>query len=94
MSQNKCFSSVEECLASLKRGEIILVTDDEDRENEGDCICAAEFASLENVNFMAKWARGLICMPMSKEWCRKLDLNQMVIRNTDNHETAITVSML
>ncbi|MBR0198056.1 MAG: bifunctional 3,4-dihydroxy-2-butanone-4-phosphate synthase/GTP cyclohydrolase II [Kiritimatiellae bacterium] len=93
MSQNKCFSSVEECLASLKRGEIILVTDDEDRENEGDCICAAEFASLENVNFMAKWARGLICMPMSKEWCRKLDLNQMVIRNTDNHETAFTVSI-
>lgn len=90
---NDKFDTVEDCLAALKRGEIVLVTDDADRENEGDCICAAEFATLENVNFMAKWARGLICMPMSAEWCRKLDLPQMVTENTDNHQTAFTVSI-
>ena len=87
------FNTVEECLEALKRGEIVLVTDDADRENEGDCICAAEFATPENVNFMAKYARGLICMPMSGAWCKKLDLPQMVAKNTDNHETAFTVSI-
>ena len=87
------FDSVEDCLEALKRGEIILVTDDADRENEGDCICAAEFATCENVNFMATFARGLICMPMSRAWCRKLDLPQMVVQNTDNHQTAFTVSI-
>ena len=87
------FDSVEECLAALKRGEIVLVTDDADRENEGDCICAAEFATLANVNFMATYARGLICMPMSAEWCQRLDLPQMVATNTDNHQTAFTVSI-
>ena len=87
------FDSVEECLAALRRGEIIVVTDDEDRENEGDCICAARFATTENVNFMASHAKGLICMPMSRDWCRKLDLPQMVSDNTDNHHTAFTVSI-
>lgn len=87
------FNTVEECLDALRKGEIILVTDDADRENEGDCICAAEFATKENVNFMAKWARGLVCMPMSREMCRKLDLRQMVSENTDNHQTAFTVSI-
>ncbi len=87
------FDSVEECLAALKRGEIVVVTDDEDRENEGDCICAAEFATTANVNFMATYARGLICMPMSRAWCERLDLPQMVQRNTDNHQTAFTVSI-
>ncbi len=87
------FDSVEDCLAALKRGEIVLVTDDTDRENEGDCICAAEFATLENVNFMASYAKGLICMPMSAAWCQKLDLPQMVRTNTDNHQTAFTVSI-
>ncbi len=87
------FDSVEDCLAALKRGEIVLVTDDADRENEGDCICAAEFATLENVNFMASYAKGLICMPMSAAWCQKLDLPQMVRTNTDNHQTAFTVSI-
>lgn len=87
------FNTVEECLEALRRGEIILVTDDEDRENEGDCICAAQFATTENVNFMASYAKGLICMPMSREWCRKLDLKQMVPVNTDNHQTAFTVSI-
>lgn len=78
---------------ALRRGEIVLVTDDEDRENEGDCICAAEFATMENVNFMATYAKGLICMPMSRAWCEKLDLPQMVRQNTDNHQTAFTVSI-
>jgi 3,4-dihydroxy 2-butanone 4-phosphate synthase/GTP cyclohydrolase II len=87
------FDRVEDCLEALRRGEIVLVTDDADRENEGDCICAAEFATCENVNFMATHARGLICMPMSREWCRKLDLPQMVADNTDNHQTAFTVSI-
>ena len=87
------FSSVEDCLEALKRGEIVLVTDDEDRENEGDCICAARFATTENVNFMATYAKGLICMPMSRAWCEKLDLPQMVRQNTDNHQTAFTVSI-
>ena len=87
------FDSVEDCLAALRRGEIIVVTDDEDRENEGDCICAAEFATTANVNFMAAHAKGLICMPMSAAWCEKLDLPQMVATNTDNHQTAFTVSI-
>ena len=87
------FDSVEDCLEDLRCGRIVLVTDDADRENEGDCICAAEFATRENVNFMATYARGLICMPMSSEWCRRLDLPQMVDHNTDNHETAFTVSI-
>ena len=87
------FDTVESCLEALRNGEIILVTDDADRENEGDCICAAEFATTENVNFMASYAKGLICMPMSAAWCRKLDLPQMVRQNTDNHQTAFTVSI-
>ena len=92
MSECK-FDTVEECLEALRRGEIVLVTDDADRENEGDCICAAEFATQENVNFMATYAKGLICMPMSDAWCRRLDLPQMVATNTDNHQTAFTVSI-
>lgn len=87
------FNTVEECLAALRAGEIVLVTDDADRENEGDCICAAEFATPGNVNFMATYARGLICMPMSAALCRELDLQQMVRENTDNHHTAFTVSI-
>jgi 3,4-dihydroxy 2-butanone 4-phosphate synthase/GTP cyclohydrolase II len=87
------FSTVEECLEALRKGETILVTDDADRENEGDCICAAEHATLENVNFMATYARGLICMPMSGDLCDRLDLPQMVNANTDNHQTAFTVSI-
>jgi 3,4-dihydroxy 2-butanone 4-phosphate synthase/GTP cyclohydrolase II len=87
------FNTVEECLAALRAGEIVLVTDDADRENEGDCICAAKFATPENVNFMATYARGLICMPMSAALCRELDLQQLVRENTDNHHTAFTVSI-
>lgn len=87
------FDTVEQALEELKKGKIILVTDDEDRENEGDFICATEFATTENLNFMATHGKGLICMPMSKEICEKLRLPQMVADNTDNHETAFTVSI-
>ncbi|MDO5410308.1 MAG: bifunctional 3,4-dihydroxy-2-butanone-4-phosphate synthase/GTP cyclohydrolase II [Lachnospiraceae bacterium] len=87
------YNTVEEAVEALRNGEIILVTDDENRENEGDMICAAEFATTENVNFMASHAKGLICMPMDEELCRKLALTQMVAENTDNHSTAFTVSI-
>ena len=87
------FNTIEEALEDLRAGKIILVTDDEDRENEGDMICAAQFATTENVNLMASVAKGLICMPMSEEFCRKLQIPQMVSENTDNHETAFTVSI-
>lgn len=87
------FSTIEEALDALRKGKIILVTDDPDRENEGDFICAAQFATTENINFMATHGRGLICMPMSEEYVRKLQFPQMVSSNTDNHETAFTVSV-
>lgn len=87
------FNTVEEALEDLRNGKIILVTDDPDRENEGDFICAAEFATTENINFMACYGKGLICMPMSAEYVRKLRIPQMVQQNTDNHETAFTVSI-
>lgn len=87
------FNTIEEALEDLRQGKLILVTDDPDRENEGDLICAAEFATTENVNFMATHAKGLICMPMSVEYIEKLRLPQMVTQNTDNHETAFTVSI-
>ena len=72
------YNTIEEAVADLKAGKIILVSDDEDRENEGDMICAAEFATQENVNIMATYAKGLICTPMSAELARKLDLYPMV----------------
>lgn len=87
------FNTIEEALEDLRRGKIILCTDDPDRENEGDFICAAQFATTENVNFMAKYGKGLICMPMDKSYCARLQFPQMVTQNTDNHETAFTVSI-
>lgn len=87
------FNTVEEALEDLRQGKIILVTDDEDRENEGDFICAAQFATTENVNFMAIHGKGLICMPMGDVLVKKLQIPQMVSQNTDNHETAFTVSI-
>ena len=93
MTKDFQFNSVEEVLEDLRNGKIIVCTDDPDRENEGDLICAAQFATQENVNFMACEAKGLICMPMSSEYTRKLGLNQMVAENTDNHSTAFTVSI-
>lgn len=87
------FNSIPEALEELRAGRIILVTDDPERENEGDFICAAEFATTENVNFMATHGKGLICMPMSSEYVERLHFPQMVSDNTDNHETAFTVSI-
>jgi len=87
------FDSIFDILADLRAGKCVVVTDDADRENEGDVICAAEFATNENVNFMAKHARGLICMPMSPEITDRLKFAQMVEQNTDNHQTAFTVSI-
>ena len=87
------FDTIEKALEDLRAGKIILVTDDPDRENEGDFICAGEFATPENINFMAVHGRGLICMPMSGELCDRLGLAPMVAKNTDNHETAFTVSI-
>lgn len=85
--------TIEQALTALKNGKVILVTDDADRENEGDLICAAEFATTANVNFMATYGKGLICMPMSEAYVKKLQIPQMVQQNTDNHETAFTVSV-
>jgi 3,4-dihydroxy 2-butanone 4-phosphate synthase/GTP cyclohydrolase II len=87
------FNTIEEALEDLRQGKIIIVTDDDDRENEGDFICAAEFATTENINFMAVHGKGLICMPMSQELVSKLNIPQMVSDNTDNHATAFTVSI-
>lgn len=93
MSKQYEYNTIEEALEDLKAGKIILVTDDPDRENEGDMICAAQFATTENINFMACHAKGLICTPMSSEVAKRLGLPQMVSENTDNHCTAFTVSV-
>ena len=93
MEDRKGFNTIEEALEELRQGRIILVTDDPDRENEGDFICAAQFATTENINFMATHGKGLICMPMSAAYVKKLGIPQMVSDNTDNHETAFTVSI-
>ena len=87
------FCTVEEALEELRAGRLIITIDDPDRENEGDLICAAQFATTENVNFMAVHAKGLICTPMSAEIADRLGLEQMVKVNTDNHATAFTVSI-
>lgn len=87
------FNTIEEAVEDLRQGKVIVVVDDPDRENEGDVVCAARYATAENVNFMASYAKGLICMPMSRELTKKLALSQMVTDNTDNHCTAFTVSI-
>lgn len=89
----KKIGRVEDALEDIRAGKVVLVIDDPDRENEGDLVCAAEFATTENVNLMASEAKGLICMPMAREICEKLGLQQMVEQNTDNHCTAFTVSI-
>lgn len=90
---NKQLNTIEEALEAMRQGKCILVIDDPDRENEGDLICAAQFATTENVNLMASLAKGLICMPMSRQLCERLNLPQMVTHNSDNHQTAFTVSI-
>ena len=87
------YNTIPEALEALRQGRLILCTDDPDRENEGDLICAAQFATTENVNFMAKYGKGLICTPMSETIAARLELPQMVSENTDNHSTAFTVSV-
>ena len=91
--QSYKYNTIEEAVEELRKGKIILVTDDPDRENEGDMICAAEFATQENMNFMETHAKGLICTPMSAEVANRLGLPPMVAENTDNHHTAFTVSV-
>ena len=91
--QSYKYNTIEEAVEELRKGKIILVTDDPDRENEGDMICAAEFATQANINFMATYAKGLICTPMSAEVANRLGLPPMVAENTDNHHTAFTVSV-
>ena len=86
------YSTIEQALEELRAGHLIMVIDDPDRENEGDLICAAQFATTQNVNFMAAKAKGLICTPMSEQVAKHLGLEQMVKVNTDNHHTAFTVS--
>jgi 3,4-dihydroxy 2-butanone 4-phosphate synthase / GTP cyclohydrolase II len=87
------FNTIEEALEELRAGRLIVVLDDPGRENEGDLVCSARAATPENVNFMASFAKGLICMPMSREMTVRLSLPQMVASNTDNHCTAFTVSI-
>ena len=87
------YNTIDEALEALRQGQCILVIDDPDRENEGDLICAAQFATTENVNLMASLAEGCICMPMSRGLCERLNLPQMVTHNSDNHQTAFTVSV-
>lgn len=93
MEQQYQYHTIEEAIEDLRAGKIILATDDPDRENEGDMICAAQFATQANINFMASVAKGLICTPMSSKVAAKLGLPPMVSENTDNHETAFTVSI-
>ena len=87
------FNTIEEILEDIRAGKPVVILDDEKRENEGDVIFAAEHATTENVNFMAKYARGLICMPMDECYSDKYNLPQMCIVNTDNHATAFSVSI-
>ncbi len=85
--------TIEEAIGAIRRGEVILVVDDEDRENEGDMICAADLVTPEIINFMTKEARGLICQSLSEERCNELGLDMMVDTNTATHETAFTISV-
>ncbi len=87
------FNTIEEAIDDIKAGKIVVVVDDEDRENEGDLLMAAEKVTPEAVNFMAKYGRGLICMPVDMERLNKLNIGHMVEKNTDSHQTAFTVSI-
>ena len=87
------FNTIEEAIEAVRNGEIIVVVDDEDRENEGDLLMAADKVTPEAVNFMATYGRGLICTPIAGERLEELAIGAMVEKNTDNHETAFTVSI-
>jgi len=90
---SEAIARVEKAIETIKKGQMVIMMDDEDRENEGDLVYAATFSTPEMVNFMAKEARGLICAPVTREIARKLDLVPMVERNDSQHETAFTVSI-
>ena len=87
------FNTIQEAIEDIRKGKIIVVIDDPDRENEGDLLMAADMVTGESINFMAKYGRGLICMPIEEKRMKELDINPMVINNTDNHETAFTVAI-
>ncbi|MGB4018651.1 MAG: bifunctional 3,4-dihydroxy-2-butanone-4-phosphate synthase/GTP cyclohydrolase II [Syntrophomonadaceae bacterium] len=87
------FNTIEEAIKDIREGKMVILVDDEDRENEGDLIVAAEKATPEVINFMASYAKGLICVPMTGERLDELEIQPMVVENTDNHETAFTVSV-
>ncbi len=87
------FDTIEEAIETIKKGGMVIVADDESRENEGDLICAAEFATPEIINFMMTEARGLVCVPITQEKANKLGLDTMVKRNTDTKGTAFTQSI-
>ena len=86
-------NTIEEVLQDVRQGKPVIIVDDENRENEGDVVIAAQFASQETINFMVKEARGIVCTPMRREALAHLDIGPMVTHNTDNHETAFTVSV-
>lgn len=86
-------NSIEEAIEDIKAGKVVIVVDDEDRENEGDFVAAGEMTTPELINFMVTHGRGLVCTPISQDLCEKLDLHLMVGKNTDPHETAFTVSI-
>ena len=92
-NKEKIFDTVQDAIEAMRRGEIVIIADDEDRENEGDAICAAEIITPEISNFMATECRGLICMPITKEKADQLELSDMVSRNTDVKGTAFTASI-
>jgi 3,4-dihydroxy 2-butanone 4-phosphate synthase/GTP cyclohydrolase II len=87
------FATIEEAIDEIKNGKLLIVVDDEDRENEGDLVCAAELVTPEHINFMSKYGRGLICLPITEKRADELELEPMVQVNTDSHETAFTVSV-
>lgn len=91
--QDNRFNTVEEVLSELRQGRIVVVLDSDERENEGDLVCAARYADTDNVNFMASFGKGLICMPLGRSLASRLNLPPMTARNTDNHCTAFTVSI-
>ncbi|HBZ22171.1 MAG TPA: bifunctional 3,4-dihydroxy-2-butanone-4-phosphate synthase/GTP cyclohydrolase II, partial [Bacteroidales bacterium] len=86
-------NTIEEAIDDIRNGKLLMVVDDEDRENEGDFICSAELIKPETVNFMAKHGRGLICVALPEERCEELELDMMVGTNTSLHETQFTVSV-
>ena len=93
MTDNRGLNTIIEAIEEIRAGKIVIVVDDEDRENEGDFICAAELITPEKVNFMATYGRGLICVPLPEERCDELELDMMVGHNTSLHETPFTVSV-